>query len=86
VSVAVATQASTFAVVSAFIGIPLGLVVGRWVWAEIADELGVPSEPTTGALAVLLIVPGVVLLANVVAAIPAWLARRTRPAAELRSE
>jgi ABC-type lipoprotein release transport system permease subunit len=86
VSVAVTMQATTFAVVSALIGIPLGFVIGRWVWAAIADELEVPSEPTTRALVVLLIVPGVILLANLVAALPAWLARGTQPAAELRAE
>jgi hypothetical protein len=86
VGAAVAVQASTFAAVSVVIGIPLGLLAGRWVWDAIAQELGVPSEPTTHAVRVLLVLPGVLLLTNLVALVPAALARRTRPAAELRSE
>jgi ABC-type antimicrobial peptide transport system permease subunit len=86
VSASVATQATSFAIVSVMIGIPLGLLIGRSVWAEIADQLAVPSEPTTNTIGVVLIVPGVILLANVVAAIPAWVARGTRPAEELRAE
>jgi predicted lysophospholipase L1 biosynthesis ABC-type transport system permease subunit len=86
VSASVATQATCFAIISACIGIPLGLVVGRGVWTEIADQLAVPSEPTTNTIGILLIVPGVIVLANLVAALPAWLARGTQPAAELRAE
>jgi len=86
VSASVATQATSFAIVSVLIGIPIGLLIGRIVWAEIADQLAVPSEPTTNTIGVVLIVPGVILLANVVAAIPAWVARGTRPAVELRAE
>ena len=79
-------HASTIAVVGLVIGVPLGLVVGQFVWGRIADELGVAGDPTWPMLAIALLVPIVVLLVNVVAAFPASGAARTRPAIVLRSE
>ena len=51
----------------------------------VATELGVIPEPVTPLL-VVLVVPGAVLVANLVALAPARVAARTRPAVALRSE
>jgi hypothetical protein len=82
----VAWQATTLAVVGLAFGIPLGLVVGRTVWRVVADGLGVSTTATVPALAVFVLVPATILLANLIAALPGRSAARTRPAVVLRSE
>ena len=83
---AVAWQASTVGAVGLLVGIPLGLLVGGFIWRRVADELGVSSDPTWPVLAVLLLIPATLIAVNVVAAVPARHAARTRPAVVLRSE
>ena len=84
-ALAVSAQATTLAVVALAIGIPVGWALGRWGWNAIARELGVPSEPRASAAIIGVVAVGLVVLANVVALIPAWLARRTHAANTLRS-
>jgi hypothetical protein len=79
-------QATTLVSVSLLIGVPLGIAIGRWVWTLFADELGVVAVPRVPLLAIALLVPCAVLVANVVGAAPAASAARTRPAIVLRSE
>jgi FtsX-like permease family/MacB-like periplasmic core domain len=86
VSSTVAWQATTFAVVALAAGLPLGAAAGRWGWNALADRLGVVPEAVVPIVAVLLIVPATVAAANLVAAVPGWIAARTRPAEVLRSE
>jgi ABC-type lipoprotein release transport system permease subunit len=82
----VAWQATTFAAIGLLVGLPLGMATGRWTWNLFADELGVVPEPVTPIALVVLVVPAALLLANVVAAAPARVAARTRPALALRAE
>ena len=82
----VAWQATAVAGIGLLIGIPLGLIVGRFVWAAVADELGVSSDPTWPVLGVAVLIPVSLLVVNLVAAVPAARAARTRPAVVLRSE
>jgi hypothetical protein len=86
VSATVAWQASTVAVVALLVGIPLGIAAGRWAWTLLAEEIGAIAEPATPLLVVLLAVPVALLVTNLVAAAPAWLAGRTRPGTVLRAE
>src|SRR5205085_1189498 len=65
---AVAWQASALAVVAVVVGLPLGIAAGRWVWGVFAGRLGVPPRPVTPVLAVTLLVPATIVLANLVAA------------------
>lgn len=83
---AVAWQASSFCAVALLIGIPLGILVGRWIWMVFARQLGIVPEPVTPPLGLLLLVPATVLIANLVAAWPARFAGRIRPAVALRTE
>jgi ABC-type lipoprotein release transport system permease subunit len=82
----VAWQATTIGLVGLLGGIPLGIVVGRWVWRAIADAIGVGTDAATPLAVLLLAVPVVLVVANAVAAVPARVAGRTRPADVLRSE
>jgi hypothetical protein len=86
VRASVAWQASTLAMVGVIVGIPLGILAGRAAWRLVADDLGVSSSATVPLLAVAVLVPVAVLLANVIASFPARTAARTRPAIVLRSE
>jgi putative ABC transport system permease protein len=85
ISAAVAWQATTL-VLLALIGIPLGIAAGRWAWTGLADQLGIPAEPRVPLFIVGLTIPALVLLGNLVAALPARAASRTRAAIVLRTE
>ena len=82
----VAWQATTLVGIALLFGMPVGVAVGRWAWTLLADQLGLVSRPVTPVPALLLVVPATILLANLVAAAPAWLAARIQPAAALRTE
>jgi MacB-like periplasmic core domain len=82
----VAWQATGFAVLAVVAGIPLGVAAGRWAWILVNQGLHSLAGPVTPTLAVLAVVPATVLVANLVAALPARAAAATRPAVVLRSE
>ncbi|MEX1008512.1 MAG: FtsX-like permease family protein [Acidimicrobiia bacterium] len=82
----VAWHATTVAVIGLAVGIPLGIVVGRVVWRWVADDLGVSTNATVPMPALLVLVAAAILLVNLIAAVPARAAARTRPAVVLRSE
>jgi ABC-type antimicrobial peptide transport system permease subunit len=82
----VAWEASAFAVVALLIGLPLGILAGRWAWAYFATAAGAPAAATVPLTAVLLAIPVTIALANLIAAWPGWTAARLRPALVLRTE
>jgi predicted lysophospholipase L1 biosynthesis ABC-type transport system permease subunit len=86
VSQTVAWQATTFALVAALAGLPVGIAAGRWAWRLVADQLGVVSGPVVPPVPVLAVAAGALLAANVAAAGPGLVAARIRPAVVLRSE
>jgi MacB-like periplasmic core domain/FtsX-like permease family len=86
VAATVAWQATTVAAVALVVGVPLGLAVGRWAWSLLIERIGLGAEPVTPHLALLAGMLGTILVANLVAAWPGWVAARTRPAVTLRAE
>jgi FtsX-like permease family/MacB-like periplasmic core domain len=86
VAATVAWQATTLAAVALLVGLPLGVAAGRWAWLLVNQQLGSLAGPVIPATALLVTVPATVLVANLVAAVPARAAAATRPAAVLRSE
>ena len=86
VQLAVAFHATVLVLAAAVVGVPLGIIIGRWGWRLVADELGVASPPVTPVAWLLAIVAGIVVLANLVAAYPAWRAARRPTARALRVE
>ena len=82
----VAWQASCVAVVALVVGLPLGIAVGRWTWHAFADNVGVVPEPAIPILAAMLVVPITIVVANVVAGLPARAGGRVVPASVLRTE
>jgi predicted lysophospholipase L1 biosynthesis ABC-type transport system permease subunit len=82
----VAWQASTLAAVALVVGLPVGVLAGRWIWRAFADGIAVVPAPVLNPSAVAIAAVATFVLANLVAAIPSRTAARTRAAVVLRSE
>ena len=82
----VAWQASALAAAALLIGLPLGVLAGRWAWAVFAGSAGVSGQADVPLPLILLAIPVTLALANLIAAGPGWDAARLRPASALRSE
>jgi ABC-type antimicrobial peptide transport system permease subunit len=78
-------QAVSLAALGVVVGVPLGLVLGRWAWRLAARTVGVLSGPVTPVTVPMTVV--VVLLAAAAAGVgPARRARQVAAADVLRSE
>ena len=82
----VAWQASALAGAALLVGLPLGVLAGRWAWALFAGSAGVSGAADVPVALVLAAVPVTLVLANLIAAGPGWDAARVRPASVLRTE
>jgi FtsX-like permease family/MacB-like periplasmic core domain len=82
----VSWQAIALAAAALLVGLPLGLLAGRWAWLLFASSAGVGSQADVPVLLVLLVIPVTLILAVLLAAVPGWTAARIRPALILRSE
>jgi hypothetical protein len=82
----VGTQATLLASIGLAFGIPLGLVLGRVLWHAAANMAPLAYQPPLAALALLLIVPLALLVANLLAAWPARRAARLHAGQILRTE
>ena len=83
----VAWQASAIAALCLLVGIPAGLLLGRWGWQMVASSFGVvPAVVVPTALLALMLPVAALVVANLIAALPARAAARTEPAVVLRGE
>ena len=71
---------------SVLIGVPAGIVLGRWLWRVVADRTDVASGPVTTLLAPVLSALVALTVALAVAAIAGRVFTRRSPAAQLRTE
>ena len=85
ISAVVAWQLTTIVAIGLVIGVPVGIVTGRWAWTLVTNQLGLPPNPMVPPL-LLLVVPVSLLAANVVALIPGRMASRARLSSVLRAE
>ena len=85
VSATVMWQSMALAAVALAFGLPLGVAVGRVIWGSFASSLGVATSARV-PLSVLAAIPLTLIVANLLAAGPGWLAGRVRPATVLRTE
>lgn len=83
---ATAWQASTAALIGAIIGVPIGIILGRWLWILFARGIHAVPDPTVPTISIFLVALGALLFANVIALIPGRIAARTRVALLLRAE
>jgi hypothetical protein len=86
VSRTVTVQAMTLGALALVIGLPVGVVIGRLVWQGFADWQGIPSVPTVSVLVLAALGVAVLVVAAMIAALPARYAARTLPADALRAE
>jgi ABC-type lipoprotein release transport system permease subunit len=86
VSLAVVWQATTLTGLAVLVGVPLGTAVGRWTWTLFTAQLGVSAGPVSPPGRILLTVPATLVVANVIAAVPAWVAGRSSAGLALRTE
>ena len=82
----VAWQATLLAMVGTVIGVPIGIVLGRFVWARVAHAYGIRTDSEWPWIAMTIALFGTVALANAIAWLPARRAAQ-RPIVEaLRTE
>jgi len=79
-------QTTTVALVGLVGGVPLGVAIGRLVWRAFANYLGVVPVPVVTLREIGAIALGTLLVANLLAAGPAIVAARIRPASLFRAE
>jgi ABC-type antimicrobial peptide transport system permease subunit len=82
----VAWQATTLATVGLAVGVPAGVIVGGFVWRQVAEGLGISPALSIPTVAVLLVIPCAIAAVNLIGFFPARAAARTRPAVALRTE
>jgi len=83
---AVACQASVDGVIGAVVGIPLGVLLGRWLWDLFARSINAVPDATIPTLAVVLVGVGSIVVATLAAALPGRSASHTPPGLVLRAE
>jgi predicted lysophospholipase L1 biosynthesis ABC-type transport system permease subunit len=81
----VAWQATILGAAGVVVGIPLGVLLGRWAWSLVADGLGVRAVVESPVLWLVAAVAAALVIVNLIALVPGRLAARTRPAVALRT-
>jgi hypothetical protein len=82
----VVTQATVLAAVGIVFGVPLGIALGRTVWRVVADYTPIEYVAPLAAVALALIGPAALVIANLLAAWPGRRAARLRISHVLRAE
>jgi ABC-type antimicrobial peptide transport system permease subunit len=82
----VAWHSTTTVTIGVIFGVPIGVAVGRALWDLFANDINAVPVPSVPFVQVVLIAVGALVLANLVAALPALIAARTPSALALRAE
>ena len=85
VGATLAVQATAVSAVGVLVGLPIGIAGARTLWALVANGMSVVSQPVVPPR-VLLVAPLSIVLANLLAVLPARRAAGIRPAEILRAE
>ena len=80
-----AVQATAVTAVGLVLGLPIGIAAGRGVWGLVANSLSVVPHPVVPP-SILLVAPAAMVVANLMAVLPARRAASVRPAEILRAE
>jgi ABC-type antimicrobial peptide transport system permease subunit len=86
VAAAVCWQATAVALAGIAVGVPAGIAAGRALWRLFATNFGVVPVAVVEPVLIVVLAVGVLAAANLLAAIPALLAARSRSADLLRAE
>ena len=79
------SQGTIIGLVGLAFGVPIGIVIGRWGWSYVAGQVPLEDVPPSAGLAVVVVVPVALLLANALAVWPGRRVARMRPADVLRA-
>ena len=79
-------QATVAATMGIVVGVPLGIVSGRWLWTLFAREIFAVPFPSVPLGQIIIVVVGALVLAILVAIPPGVSAARTRTSLLLRAE
>ena len=79
-------QATTIAVISSAVGLPLGLIIGRWIWISLAELMGAFAIPVAPVGLLIALVVMIVVSANLVGLVPGWRLANRNLADPLRTE
>lgn len=85
VGATVAVQATAVSAIGLLVGLPIGIAGGRTLWGLVANGMSVVSQPVVPPR-VFLVAPVALVLANLMAVLPARRAAGIRPAEILRAE
>ena len=85
ISASVVVHGTFVAAVACVVGVPLGVMVGRLTWSEIASYVVVVNRPIAPLMSLGMIAAVLVAVALAATYIPARQARRIRPANILRT-
>ena len=83
---AVAWQSTVAVTIGTVVGVPLGIVLGRWLWDLFAHQVHVVPASSVPTTSIALIAIGALVLANLVAAVPARSAAHTPTTILLHAE
>jgi hypothetical protein len=86
VQTVLSAQATAIGLFGLVVGVPLGLAVGRLAWRSIAERVPLSDVAPFALVAVVLIVPVTIVVANLLAIWPGRVILARRPGAEFRSE
>jgi FtsX-like permease family len=81
----IACQTTLTLVIAIAAGVPLGIAAGRWAWHAFAGSIGAVPVTEIPPLALVLGLTALAVAGNLLTAVPAAIAARTRPAASLRA-
>jgi hypothetical protein len=79
-------QATTLVAGALLIAAPLGIALGRWAWVLFTGHVGVVWEPIVPGWGIVAVAGGAVLVANLIALAPAWIAAAASPTEALQAE
>jgi ABC-type lipoprotein release transport system permease subunit len=79
-------HALTLAGLSVAVGLPLGLLAGRWIWRVFATHLGMEADAFIPGRSVILAVGVAVVVGLLASAPPSWLVTRRRVGEVLRAQ
>jgi hypothetical protein len=82
----IAVQSTIAVGLGAIVGLPVGILVGRSLWNLFADSIHAVPHVVVPTATLLIIAAVALVMANVIAALPARIAARTSPAILLRAE
>ncbi|MGH9021039.1 MAG: FtsX-like permease family protein, partial [Acidimicrobiales bacterium] len=86
IAATIAWQSTITMIVGVVVGVPTGVVAGRWMWTSFANVIHVVPRVVVPWLTIGVVVVVALVVANVAAAVPAWRAAATEAAPGLRAE